>query len=86
MAPHPASPQLTTLLLGAADGEQKRSAASVAVQLRAASLLQKSVAAANRFPGIVQVVFTAIFGGGPPKLVEAGCRLAAWVAEQAAAT
>lgn len=30
-----------------------------------------------------QVVFTAIFGGGPPKLTVAGCQLAAWVAQQA---
>ncbi|KAL1527861.1 hypothetical protein AB1Y20_009237 [Prymnesium parvum] len=73
--------ELVVLLLGA-EG-QKRLPASVPVQLRAIALLQKSVAAAGRFPGILQVIFTTIFNGRPPRLAEAGCRLSTWVASHA---
>lgn len=51
----------------------KRSAASVAVRLRALSYLSKSRGAANRFPGTLQAIFTSVFGtDATPKLQQVG--------------
>ena len=57
----------------AGDALTSRSAASVAVRLRALTYLQRSVGAANRFPGTLQATFHCIFGpDASPKLQVAG--------------
>ena len=46
---------LTSLVLGAAAGGDERSAANTGVRVKAAQTLGRSVAAAARFPGTLQV-------------------------------
>uniref|UniRef100_A0A7S4BN83 Non-specific serine/threonine protein kinase n=2 Tax=Chrysotila carterae TaxID=13221 RepID=A0A7S4BN83_CHRCT len=71
---------------GATDPQTQRRAASVAVRVKAIGYLSRSVAAASHFPATLQAVFHAIFGAdSTPKLQEAGCQLAQWMAQHASA-
>ena len=64
------------------DPMTSRTAASVAVRLKALGYLHKSKAAANRFPGTLQAIFHSIFGSdATPRLQQAGCQLAQWTAQ-----
>ena len=63
----------------------QRSAAAVAVRLKAIQYLTKSQAACNRFPGTLQAIFSALFGtDATPKLQIAGTQLAKWTCQHSA--